>query len=99
MSCPLCRPIQKKTKWYYEDEDFTILDCRTCGTPMLVVREHTMKPSQEVIDKMIDKAKELFGENIGIRKTQRQIKDHLHYHVEEVDNHQFKWVVSLGGIV
>lgn len=85
VACELCKLVRGNiiTKCYYNEEDFLIVDCKTCGpnVPMLVVKKHTMQPPIDLIDRMIIKAKELFGENILIRKNQRQIKDHLHYHV------------------
>lgn len=83
-TCPLCK-LEKKTKWFYEDKDFVILECMTCRVPMVVTKKHTMKPSNKLVNKMVAKAKELFGENIGVRKTQRSVKDHWHWHFERVE--------------
>ena len=80
--CDLCNPV-KKTKWYHMDKDFLIIDCDTCNQPMLVTKEHTMTPSDKLIEKMMRTAKTIFGENISFRKRQRKIKDHFHWHIEK----------------
>jgi hypothetical protein len=37
--CEFCN-LEKRTKWYYEDDEFIILDCETCKIPMIVSKEH-----------------------------------------------------------
>ena len=79
MTCLLCDPV-KKTRWYFEGPDFSIFDCETCLTPMLVTVEHTMNPSSELVERMKSKAKELFGD-VKFREKQRKILNHYHIHV------------------
>lgn len=61
-----------------------VVDCLTCGIPMIVLKRHTMKPNNFERVHMEMVAKEIFGENIKFRKQQRQIPDHLHWHILEV---------------
>lgn len=82
MSCELCN-LQKKSKWFYEDDDFLIVDCLTCGpnAPMLVIKEHTMHPDYKLIDRMVAKAQELFGLRVTFRTQQRKLLGHFHWHI------------------
>ena len=81
--CPLCDPIERKTDWLYSDDEFHILICETCKTPMIVFRRHgvdsvplSWKLHAEA------KAKELFGDRyLYLRTFQRSIANHLHWHI------------------
>ena len=82
--CELCN-LEKKTKWYYEDEHIIICDCTICKIPQVILKEHTMKPTRYVEMKMITKltevAREFYGhDNFRIDTNQRKIPDHLHWH-------------------
>ena len=79
MSCDLCN-LEQKTKWYYSDEKIIICDCTTCKIPMVVLRRHTMKITEEEIDHIRNISKGLFGDVI-FRVNQRRISDHLHWHL------------------
>ena len=80
MSCKLCLN-EKLTKRYYEDNLIWIANCLTCNIPMVVLKEHKMNLIEEEENKIINKIKEIFGNNITFRKNQRQILDHLHWHI------------------
>ena len=81
MTCDLCT-LEKRTKWYYDDDEFVIIDCKTCNIPMMVTKQHIMEPSPILLESMIKTAKNLFGEDITFRKKQRKIKSHWHWHCE-----------------
>lgn len=84
MNCDLCN-LEKKTKWYYEDEKIVICDCTTCKIPMVVLRKHTMKPTENDIEHICSIARKLFGD-VMFRVDQRRIRDHLHWHLIQKEN-------------
>jgi len=81
--CPLCKLAAGdiKTKLYYQDKLIIIVDCLTCGIPMVVLKEHKMNANNFELGHMEMTAKEIFGKDIKFRKTQRQVKNHLHWHI------------------
>ncbi len=83
MDCPLCKLVAGdiKTKLYYQDKVVIAANCPTCGKPIIVLKRHTMKPNNFERVHMEMVPKELFGDTIKFRKKQRQILDHLHYHI------------------
>lgn len=84
--CPLCK-LEKLTEWYYEDPDgrFVILDCKTCGVPMAVLREHTMDVDVDLRFEMCEQlAKVAFQKyqfDWFLSAVPRSIPDHFHAHV------------------
>ena len=80
--CPLCSPIEHKTKWYYEDKDWAVLDCDTCGVPMIVYKKHGESPTVDEFDELLQYFTDwnLIGSR-RIRTEQRKIKDHWHIHL------------------
>lgn len=81
--CALCN-LEEKTKWYFDNEKWNIFDCISCAGIVVSYKEHIMKvPLKELIF-ILNKVKELFGENILIRTKQRIIKDHFHFHVYKI---------------
>jgi len=82
--CELCE-LERKTKWYYEDEDIVVCDCTVCKVPQVIWREHSMTPPRSIECKMISKLTEVAREFYGnddwyIDTNQRKIPDHLHWH-------------------
>lgn len=80
MSCPLCRPIEKKTKWYYEDEKISIFECIHHKIPQWVWHEHKAQLAEEEIEYGRSKCRESFGSNISFRGP-KSILVHYHEHV------------------
>ena len=87
-ACQLCG-LLKRTHWYYECDDYVICDCLTCGVPMLVWREHTMRVNyvalNEGLARLAKYAIQKWGRSLLIffRFNQRQIPDHFHVHAEK----------------
>ena len=86
--CDLCT-LQIKTKVYYENDYFIILDCTGCSIPMAVWKEHTMdipEPDQYIMEAVLQETADMFyeGKAFHIDKVQRTIFDHLHCHAREV---------------
>jgi len=80
MSCELCN-LEKKTKWYHEDNEFIICDCLTCKIPMIVYRKHTMTIPTTSLRWALCLIGSLFGVRAKLRLKQRKISDHWHAHI------------------
>ena len=80
MKCRLCRPIEKKTKWHYQDDKISIFDCDQHIVPIWVWHEHKKQLTDDEIRYGGDKCRELFGCNISFREP-KSILDHYHEHV------------------
>jgi len=87
MSCELCN-LEKKTKWYYEDERFVVCDCETCKVPMIVLKRHSTELNQEeLIDLMwiltnaIPKYDSRGLLAVRLDQNRRKISDHWHAHI------------------
>ena len=80
--CELCK-AEPITKWFYEDETVWVALCRTCNVPMIVLRRHGEATERE-LGYMEGVAHVLFlqGKTGWIRKEQRKILDHAHWHLE-----------------
>ena len=88
IDCELCTLVNGNiiTKKYYSNFLITVVDCKTCHTPMVVLNRHSLNPNNIELEKMITKAVEIgdrmFEEGkYVIDKNQRCIKDHLHWHI------------------
>lgn len=81
--CELCELANGNiiTTLYYQCDDYLIVDCSTCKVPMVVIVEHTMHPSQSLLYRMRQKARELFGENTEFRGYTQKIHGHWHDHI------------------
>jgi len=83
MSCPLCKK-EKLTHWYYEGPEFWIADCLTCNIPMLVWNKHVKDIPEEKKKELVKFVKKHFGDQVKIRWRMNKIKDHFHFHIENV---------------
>ena len=88
INCELCRLVRGHviTKKYYSNFLITVVDCKTCHTPMVVLNRHSLNPNKIELAKMITKAVEVGDEMFGkgkyvVDRKQRCIKDHLHWHI------------------
>jgi len=92
--CPLCEIFTKDrviTKLYYpehdkivEENDFVIVDCYSCKTPMVVTSNHTDEIGKEQWGRILYRCKQLFGGTVRLRLHRRSIKDHWHAHVNGI---------------
>ena len=82
--CELCNLVKGnvKTHLYDKDDLVTIVDCLRCGKdhPMIVWNKHTMNLTPEEFNYMYGRIFLLFPKAL-IRFDQRQIKNHLHWHI------------------
>lgn len=84
MACPLCE-LEPLTKQHAENDLAVCVDCLTCGVPMVVLKRHTMEATAAEKVAMYALASSVCksqGVVLAIRTEQRQIKDHLHWHLE-----------------
>lgn len=84
--CDLCE-LKHITQWYMKTPTVVVLDCKDCHKPMVVLRRHTMDPTFDdkaiMLNSLAHVANHLYGKNKWkLRKEQRKIKDHLHWHAE-----------------
>lgn len=80
MTCEL-RDLERKTKIYYEDPSFIIIDCKSCKIPMIILRRHSMILSISELSNIIEVVRKKFGKNVELRMNQRKIPDHWHVHI------------------
>ena len=79
--CDLCN-LEKKSDWYYEDEEFIICDCVSCMIPMIVSKEHADEVTRFTESYIYGLVKGFFeGKKFHFRKEARKIKDHWHWHI------------------
>lgn len=82
--CPLCAIYDHRRRLlsqpYYEDEKIIIVNCMTCGIPMIVFKKHAPEPSREEISHAHAAAVKLF--KVKGYRPPRTIKDHYHVHIE-----------------
>lgn len=78
--CELCN-LEKKTKWYYEDEYFIICDCETCKIPMILPKDHADDATRVVKWYIQGLVMGIFKKKFHFREEPRRIKDHWHWHI------------------
>jgi len=91
-SCPLCRLYENReitTRFYFENDQVILVDCKTCGVPMVVLKRHTDNPSREEIKEMYWALLNKVPENQQkagwqIENLMRSIPNHPHYHLRKV---------------
>jgi len=80
--CPLCRIYQEGEIFgtvYHEDDICIVVDCITCCVPMVVLKRHSISPTQQEQRHMQRILRSLGKGRIdGKRRT---IKDHWHAHL------------------
>ena len=79
MKCELCN-LEKRTRWYYEDDKWIIADCTSCRGILAVYKMHTLKVPIEDLLVIFRIIKRLFGD-VLIRTKMRNIRVHFHFHI------------------
>jgi hypothetical protein len=89
--CELCelREYTQRYCQFVHPFKFSILDCDSCDTPMAVLGEHRVAPSDEERAFMIEAlslvARKKYGEDrFIIDGVMRQIPDHCHIHARPI---------------
>ena len=90
-NCPLCSIFDNKeiiTKLHYpesvdnlEDEEFVIVDCKSCKVPMVVYGEHVMSVTREAWGRVLYRCRKVFGKNVKLKAHMRTCRDHIHWHI------------------
>ena len=93
-NCSLCNIFTKKdidTKLYYPEntnnldkEEFVIVDCLSCKTPMIVYSEHVTSITSEAWGRILYRTRKIFGNTIKLKEHNRKIRDHIHFHVHNI---------------
>ena len=81
-TCQLC-DREQLTHWYHEDNICWICECKTCHSPLVVLKAHR-KPIKNELEHMLNKSREIFNlETHAFDFNQKKFKDHFHFHVRE----------------
>jgi len=85
--CELCEAA-KITPWHYEDEVCWVADCEICDVPMVVWKQHSPTPPDEVREEMLARlaavADARFGpDGYSLDTVMRQIPNHFHAHARD----------------
>jgi len=88
--CELCEAA-RISAWYHEDELCWIADCEICEVPMVVWREHSASPPDEVLEHLHARLRSIADLRFGpdgyrIDDHMRNIPDHYHAHARD---HEF----------
>ena len=93
-SCPLCEIFTKNkitTKLYYpeqdkinETDDFVIIGCKYCKTPIVVVTDHITDIGKEQWGRILYRCKKIFGNGIRLQTRRKIIRDHYHCHINGI---------------
>ncbi len=85
--CELCEAA-KITPWHYEDDVCWVADCEICDVPMVVWKEHSPTPPDDVREEMLGRltavADARFGaDGYSLDTVMRQIPNHFHAHARD----------------
>jgi len=81
MSCDLCKR-EVCTTFYYEDDDFWIVECKTCKVPMIVLKYHRVFSMEEEEVEMKRIVRQLFNNyTYNIDSDMKSIPEHKHWHL------------------
>jgi hypothetical protein len=82
--CDLCER-ELRTKLYFEDAKYWVVDCEICSCPMVVLKEHrdsfTDKEREEVVDLLDTLFQIRKASTVPLDWSMRNIKDHAHMHL------------------
>ncbi|MDK9698686.1 MAG: hypothetical protein OEM52_00855 [bacterium] len=83
-SCDLCRLHslrELKSTLHYENEQFIVVDCIICQTPMVVLKAHRPSFNDHEKNTLAKMLIELFGIHGVLDWEQRKIPEHAHVHL------------------
>lgn len=83
VECDLCGP-EKRTPWYYDGEEVRVLECDSCGVPMVVSVWHKDEPPNvETAAYALGIARGLFGPQASFRESgPNSTFEHWHRHID-----------------
>jgi len=79
MTCPLC-DREPRTTCYHEDDFVWVVDCSSCGTPMIVWKGHIDELTEEEESYVANILEQLFG-HAEVYDERRTHPDHWHAHL------------------
>ncbi len=81
--CDLCEAA-RLTRWFYEDDVCWIAECEICAVPMVVWREHSNAPSDDVKAYLHRHLATVVAAHFGfdhyVDDVMRNIPNHYHAH-------------------
>ena len=86
-NCKICEYLNSKieTKIYFENKDWIVLDCKVCGHPIVIYKEHVKDCECWVcVENIENKCRFLFGKDIEF--MEKKIKEHYHFYVVEKED-------------
>jgi len=81
--CLFCPTPEKLTSWYHEDDLCIVLDNITGGY-LVILKRHTVSPTEEEIDHIDRVVSELFGDH-EIFVSLAHVKYHWHGHIKDYE--------------
>lgn len=83
VSCELCEAA-RLTEWFYEDDMCWIAECEACSVPMVVWKDHSPSPPDDVRlilhQRLLEIAGLVFDYEPYVDDNMRNIPDHYHAH-------------------
>ena len=97
--CSLCEIFLNpekniKTKLYYPEVDnistseFVIVDCLSCNSQCVYIRDHVSDISNELWGKVLYKCRMIFGNNIRLQKETKIVLDHWSAHITHLTKYR-----------
>jgi hypothetical protein len=80
--CELCQ-ARPETRIYYQDALCWVADCKSCGTPMVVLRRHSTTPTPDEVAVMVKLLVEAAppDQELKIDFQRRSVPGHWHAHL------------------
>lgn len=83
--CLFCPKPEKRTEWYYEDEQVIVCE-KPQGGPMLVLKRHTDSPTDTERAYVSGVLNVLFGEH-EVTVLMAHVEEHWHCHITQYETH------------
>lgn len=83
-ACPLCNlDYNRRTHWYVAQRNwYYVIDCDTCGTPMIVQAMHGPGWIPRMLGEAVDVCTRIFDlKTLCLRFERRKVKNHAHVHL------------------
>jgi len=80
LACELCN-LEVRTKLYYHDDSWVIVDCEKCKIPMAVLKRHSDLVSRDELGHLLSILAVSFPREIQLHTQAGKITDHIHFHL------------------
>jgi hypothetical protein len=82
--CPLCEVFSNLSSYeiLFESEDYIVINCKECNTPMMIIRDHIREITSDIYGKCLYKCKKLFSERITVDTKLLHSIEHFHMHIK-----------------